>query len=403
MKIRTLDDFDVKGKTVLLRVDMNVPINPQTKQITGNRRIEEVAVTVKALDGAKVVIISHQGRVGRDDFVGMENHAKELEKFCGKKVKYVCDIIGTHAQNEIKNMKNDEILLLDNLRMCAEENYEFTLEESAKTIMVQRLKDLFDLFVLDSFPSAHRTHPSLVGFAQVLPTCAGKLVEKEVNQLENILTVAKSPFVIVLGGSKVDDRLKALKMLIKKERADHVLLTGLIGNVFLRAQGRIKFPLNIKNEDKLVSEAHTLIGEYPDVFSTPVDIAVNKNEERVEIDVRDLNKDDQIFDVGQKTLDYYSKMISGAGTVFISGPAGFFEKEDFQFGTKSLLESVATSMATSIVSGGHLTFALKKYDLADKVNHISTAGGALVRYLTGQKLPMIKCLEDAANGSSPKD
>ena len=403
MKIRTLNDFDIKGKTVLLRVDMNVPIDPETKEITGNRRIEDVAITVKALDGAKIVIISHQGRVGRDDFVGMENHAKELEKFCGKKVKYVCDIIGTHAQSEIKNMNDNEVILLDNLRMCAEENYEFTLEESAKTIMVQRLKDLFDLFVLDSFPSAHRTHPSLVGFAQVLPTCAGKLVEKEVNQLENILTVAKSPFVIILGGSKVDDRLKALKMLIKKERADHVLLTGLIGNVFLRAQGRIKFPLNIKNEDKLVSEAHTLIGEYPDVFSTPVDIAVNKNEERVEIDVRDLNKDDQIFDVGQKTLDYYSKMISGAGTVFISGPAGFFEKKNFQFGTKSLLESVAMSMATSIVSGGHLTFALKKYDLADKVNHISTAGGALVRYLTGQKLPMIKCLEDAANGNGPKD
>ena len=403
MKIRTIEDFDIKGKTVLLRVDMNVPINPETKEITGNKRIEEVAITIKSLNGAKIVIISHQGRVGRDDFVGMENHAKELEKFCGKKVKYVCDVIGTQAQNEIKNMRNDEIILLDNLRMCAEENYEFTLEESAKTIMVQRLKDLFDLFVLDSFPSAHRTHPSLVGFAQVIPTCAGKLVEKEVKQLENILTVAKSPFVIILGGSKVDDRLKALKMLIKKERADHVLLTGLIANVFLRAQGRIKFPLNIKNEDRLVSEAHTLIGEYPDVFSTPVDIAVNKDEERLEIDVRDLNKDDQIFDVGPKTLEYYSKMISGAGTVFISGPAGFFEKENFQFGTKSLLESVANSMATSIVSGGHLTFALKKYDLVDKVNHISTAGGALVRYLTGQKLPMIKCLEDAANGNGSKN
>ena len=400
MKIRTLDDFDVKGKTVLLRVDMNVPIDPDTKQITGNKRIEEVAITTKALDGAKIVIISHQGRVGRDDFVGMENHAKELEKFCGKKVKYVSDVIGTHAQNEIKNMNDNEIILLDNLRLCAEENYEFSLEESAKTLMVQRLKDLFDLFVLDSFPSAHRTHPSLVGFAQVLPTCAGKLVEREVKQLENILTVAKSPFVIILGGSKVDDRLNALKMMIKKERADHVLLTGLIGNVFLRAQGRIKFPLNIKNEDELVSEAHTLIGEYPDVFSTPVDIAINKDGERLEIDVRDLNKDDQIFDVGQKTLDYYSKMITGAGTIFISGPAGFFEKENFQFGTKSLLESVANSMATSIVSGGHLTFALKKYELSDKVNHISTAGGALVRYLTGQTLPMIKCLEDAANGNN---
>ena len=402
MKIRTLDDFDVKGKTVLLRVDMNVPIDPETKKITGNRRIEDVATTIKALDGAKIVIISHQGRVGRDDFVGMENHAKELEKFCDNKVKYVCDVIGTHAQNEIKNMKDNEIILLDNLRMCAEENYEFTLEESAKTTMVQRLKGLFDLFVLDSFPSAHRTHPSLVGFAQVLPTCAGKLVEKEVKQLENILTVAKSPFVIILGGSKVEDRLKAIKMLIEKERADHILLTGVIANVFLRAQGRIKFSLNIKNEDKLVSDAHTLIGDYPDVFSTPVDVAISKNEKRLEIDVRDLSKDDQIFDVGQKTIEYYSKMISGAGTVFFSGPAGFFEKENFQFGTKSLLESVANSMATSIVSGGHLTFALKKYDLVDKVSHISTAGGALVRYLTGQKLPMIKCLEDAANGTNSK-
>ena len=402
MKIRTLDDYDVKGKTVLLRVDMNVPIDPDTKKITGNKRIEDVSITIKALDGAKIVVISHQGRVGRDDFVGMENHAKELEKFCGKKVRYVSDVIGTHAKNEIKNMNSNEIILLDNLRLCAEENYEFTLEESAKTIMVQRLKDLFDLFVLDSFPSAHRIHPSLVGFAQVLPTCAGKLVEEEVKQLENILTVAKSPFVIILGGSKVDDRLRALNMLIEKERADHVLLTGLIANVFLRAQGRIKFPLNIKNEEKLVSEAHTLIGQYPDVFSTPVDIAVNKDDERLEIDVRDLNKDDQIFDVGQKTIDYYSKMISGAGTIFISGPAGFFEKENFQFGTKSLLESVSSSMATSIVSGGHLTFALKKYDLSEKVNHISTAGGALVRYLTGQKLPMIKCLEDAANGNNSK-
>ena len=128
MKIRTLDDYDVKGKTVLLRVDMNVPIDPDTKKITGNKRIEDVSITIKALDGAKIVVISHQGRVGRDDFVGMENHAKELEKFCGKKVRYVSDVIGTHAKNEIKNMNSNEIILLDNLRLCAEENYEFTLE-----------------------------------------------------------------------------------------------------------------------------------------------------------------------------------------------------------------------------------------------------------------------------------
>ena len=369
-------------------------------KFSGTGRIEEVVETINALEGAKIVVISHQGRVGRNDFVGMEEHAKQLERFSGKKVKYVADVIGSLAQNEIKKMDGKEIILLDNLRLCAEENYEFSLEESAKTIMVQRLKDLFDLFILDSFPSAHRTHPSLVGFAQVLPTCAGKLLEKEVKQLENILTVAKSPFTIVLGGSKVDDRLKAINLLIKKERADHVLLTGVIANVFLRAQGRIKYPLNIKDEDEMVAKAHSLIGEHPDVFSTPVDIAVNKDGKRVEIDVRELSKDDEIFDVGTKTLEHYSKMISGAGTVFMSGPAGYFEKESFQFGTKSMLEAIAESMATSIISGGHLTSALRKYSLTDKVNHISTAGGALVRYLTGQKLPMIKCLEDAAERHS---
>ena len=150
----------------------------------------------------------------------------------------------------------------------------------------------------------------------------------------------------------------------------------------------------------MVAKAHSLIGEHPDVFSTPVDIAVNKDGKRVEIDVRELSKDDEIFDIGTKTVEHYSKMISGAGTVFMSGPAGYFEKERFQFGTKSMLEAIAESMATSIISGGHLTSALRQYDLTEKVNHISTAGGALVRYLTGQKLPMIKCLEDAAERHS---
>jgi len=394
--ILTLDDFDLKGKTVLLRVDLNVPIDHDTKEILGEYRIEEAAITIKALNSAKIVVISHQGRVGRKDFVGMKNHAKVLEKYCGKKVKYVQDVIGASAIEEIKNMNDDDIIMLDNLRLCAEENYEFSLEDSAKTIMVKRLAELFDLFVLDSFPSAHRTHPSLVGFAQVLPTCAGKLIEKEVMQLQKILDVAKGPYTIVLGGSKVGDRLMAIKKLIDNKRADHVLLTGVIANVFMRAQGRIKFPLNIKREDEHVANAHTLIGEHPDVFSTPVDVAVNNNNSRTEIDVRDLQNDDEIFDVGQKTIEHYGKIISGSGTVFISGPAGYFEKDDFKTGTKALLEYVANSMSTTIVSGGHLTTALKKYELSDKVDHISTAGGALVRYLAGEELPMIKSLEESA-------
>lgn len=396
MKVLTLDDFDLKGKTVFLRVDMNCPIDPETMEISGTKRIEEAIGTIRSLKDAKVVVASHQGRVGNNDYIGMDKHAKVLEKLIEKKIKYVEDTIGIAAQNEIRNLKNGEILLLDNLRLCAEENYEFAPQEAANTIMVKRLSKLFDLCVLDSFPSAHRSHPSIVGFPYVLPACAGRIVEREVRNLDEIMTVAKAPHVIVLGGSKVSDRLEAIKLLIQNGRADHVLLTGLIGNVFLRAQGRIRYPLGIKREEEVVAKAHSLIGEYPDVFSTPVDIAIDKDGERIEMDVRELEIGDKIYDLGPKTVEHYSKLIAGAGTVFISGPAGFFEKENFSYGTKELLAAVANSMATTIVSGGHLTSALKKYGLVEKINHISTAGGALVLYLTGEKLPMIKALEDAA-------
>ena len=396
VKVLTLDDFDLKGKTVFLRVDMNCPIDPETMEILGTKRIEEAIQTLQSLKDAKVVVASHQGRVGNNDYTGMDKHAKVLEKLMNREIKYVEDVIGEAAQNAIKNLENGDILLLDNLRLCAEENYEFSPENAAKTIMVTRLAKLFDLCVLDSFPSAHRSHPSIVGFPQVLPACAGRIVEREVRNLDEIMTVAKAPHVIVLGGSKVPDRLEAIKLLIQNGRADHVLLTGLIGNVFMRAQARVKSSLGIKREEEVVAKAHTLIGEYPDVFATPVDIAIDKDGERVEMDVREMGKGDKIFDLGPKTVEYYSKLIAGAGTVFISGPAGFFEKENFRYGTKALLTAVANSMATTIVSGGHLTTVLRQEGLAEKINHISTAGGALVLYLTGEKLPMIKALEDAA-------
>ena len=396
MKVLTLDDFDLKGKTVFLRVDMNCPIDPDTLEILGTKRIEETIETLESLKDAKVVVASHQGRVGNNDYTGMDKHAKVLEKLMNRKIKYVEDTIGKAAQDAIRDLDDGDILVLDNLRLCAEENYEFSPENAAKTIMVSRLSKLFDLCVLDSFPSAHRSHPSIIGFPQVLPACAGRIVEREVRNLDEIMTVAKAPHVIILGGSKVPDRLEAIKLLIQNGRADHVLLTGLIGNVFMRAQARIKSPLGIKREDEVVAKAHSLIGDYPDVFATPVDIAIDKDGERIEMDVREIGKGDKIFDLGPKTVEYYSKLISGAGTVFISGPAGFFEKENFKYGTTQMLNSVANSMATTIVSGGHLTTALKQQGLADKINHISTAGGALVLYLTGEKLPMMKALENAA-------
>ena len=396
MKILTIDDFDYAGKTVFLRLDMNCPVDPATGRITGTGRIEEAVESIESLQGAKLVVASHQGRVGSEDYTGMEGHAEVLRSLTGRDIIHVQDVIGSAARRAIASLEGGQTLLLDNLRLCAEENYEFAPDAAARTIMVRRLKGLFDLCVLDSFPSAHRSHPSIVGFSRALPACAGRIAEREVRELDEIMTVAKAPHVVVLGGSKVPDRLEAMRMLIRTGRADHILLTGVIGNVFMRAQGRVRSPLGIAREDEVVAKAHALIGEYPDVFSTPVDVAVDKDGDRVEVDVRDLGRGDRILDLGAKTVEHYNRMISGAGTVFISGPPGLFENERFKHGTEGLLRGVADSMATTIVSGGHLTTALRRYGLEGRINHLSTAGGALVRYLTGKKLPMMQSLEEAA-------
>ena len=395
MKVLSLDDFDLRGKTVYLRVDMNSPMDKQARDISSTRRIEEVAPTLDDMKESKVVLASHQGRAGNKDYTGLDRHAKVLESILGRRVKYVEDVIGPAAREAIKGMKDGDILLLDNLRLCAEDNYEFTPHDASNTIMVKRLAGLFDLCVLDSFPTAHRSHPSIVGFPQRIPACAGRMAEREVKNLERIMTVAKAPHVVVLGGAKIPDRIESIKMLIKNGRADSVLLTGLIGNVFMRAQSRIRYQLGIHDEDEIVRTAHDLLGEYPDVFYTPVDVAVESGGKRLEVEVRDL-MGNKIYDIGTKTVEHYAKIIASAGTVFISGPAGYFERDEFGIGTKRLLEAVAGSMATTIVSGGHLTAALKRHGLDTHINHISTAGGALVRYLTGEKLPMIRVLEEAA-------
>ena len=191
---------------------MNCPIDPKTMEISGKKRIEESIPTIESLTDSKLVIASHQGRVGNTDYTSMAKHAAVLEEMLGRKIRYVEDTIGEAAQSAIRDLKDGEILMLDNLRLCAEENYEFLPEDAAKTIMVSRLWKLFDLCVLDSFPSAHRSHPSIVGFPNVIPACAGRIVEKEVRELDEILSVAKAPHVVVLGGSKVADRLEAISL-----------------------------------------------------------------------------------------------------------------------------------------------------------------------------------------------
>ncbi|MEM3074057.1 MAG: phosphoglycerate kinase, partial [Nitrososphaerales archaeon] len=392
----TIEDLDLSGKTVVLRVDINTPIDPKTLKLLELNRIMEAAVTIKDLSNSKVVVMSHQGRVGRYDYIPLEQHAEALSKVLGKEVKFVDDVFGPAAREAISSLQDNQVLLLDNLRFTAEENVEYTPEAAANTYLVRKLAPLFDACVLDAFPTAHRSSPSIVGFAEVLPTCGGRLIVKELKTLNRILKVAKGPYVAVLGGAKVSDRIEAVETLISNKRADKVLLCGLLANVFLRAVGKLRMPLGIDKEEQYVKKAHTLLDEYPDVFEFPSDVAVERSGERVEVRLEDLREDEAVYDIGHKTVENYSKIIRGAGTVFMSGPPGFFEKEGFGYGTESLLRSMASSFATTIVSGGHLSAALQKFGIKEWIDHVSTAGGALVLYLAGKRLPLIEALYKAA-------
>jgi phosphoglycerate kinase len=391
----TIEDLPLEGKVVFLRVDMNTPLDPQTGKLMELNRIQEAAVSIRDLNKSRVVVGSHQGRVGRDDYIPLSQHAEALSRILGKKVRFADDIFGPYAIKEIDSLTNGEVLLLDNLRFTAEENMEFSPEAASKTILVQKLYKHFDACVLDAFPTAHRAHPSIVGFSYLLPTCAGRLVSKELKALNRVMTVSKAPFTTVLGGAKVSDRLEAIDTLIANKRADKVLLCGLIANVFLKAARKIEYDIGIDKEDKMVERASFLMADYPDTFELPVDVAVARSEERVEIPVSELRNGDKVYDIGSKTIDHYSRIIRSSGTIFMSGPPGLFEDPRFGLGTESLLRAMASSFGTTIVSGGHLSAALQRFGIKEWIDLVSTAGGALVLFLGGRNLPLIEALANS--------
>lgn len=401
MKLLTDSYEKLAGRTVWLRVDMNCPV--KNGHILGTRRIKEAAENLRYLKQSRVVVATHQGRVGNSEYVELDEHANILEAECGRPVKYIRDVMGDAAIHAITNMNDGDIILLDNLRFCAEENHDYeTGAEGASSIIVRRHAPHIDACVLDAFPCAHRMHPSITGFAYAgIDAYAGVITGREVTNLSKIMSVVKAPHVVVLGGSKIADRLHAMDTLLSRGRADHILLTGLVGCLFLYAQARIDTSMLDKKitPPELVKKAHVLMDKYPGRLHTPVDVALDIDGKRVDVDVRyvrgfgdDMDQSVKICDIGPNTSSYYSKWISSAGTVFVSGPAGCFEREDFATGTRTILHAIAHSSATTIVSGGHLTTALADMGLTQNINHISTAGGALVSYMTGNTLPMIKAL-----------
>ena len=402
-KYLTLDDFNVKNKVVLVRVDFNSEIDPETKNVTSDVRIRAHAeTTIKELaeKGAKVVILAHQGRKGEADFTPLKQHAEILGKILKCPVKYVDDIYGEKAQNAIKNLQSGEILVLGNVRGFDGETKKGTPEEHAKTPLVQNLAPLADLFVNDAFAAAHRAHVSMVGFTAVLPSAAGRIMERELKSLSRALEAPEKPCVYVMGGAKADDSLEISKYVLGDGIADYVVVGGVTSQLFLAAKG---VDLGKKTMDFLVKKELTglipgikaLMEKYPEGVVVPVDVALDVDGKRKEISVDELPTEYSIFDIGAKSAEKYAGIVSKAKSIVVSGPMGVYENPEFNYGTKKVFEAIADSKAFSLAGGGNTIAAIQEYGLTEKIGYISTAGGALIEFLMGKKLPGVEALKNA--------
>lgn len=398
---KTMDDYDFEGKTVLVRVDVNSPVDPIEGELLDDTRMVLHSTTIRELsdDGAKVVLIAHQSRPGKSDFTTLKQHALSLSNIIGKDVQYVDSIFSKETQNIISNMVNGEIILLENVRFYSEEMPKLTPEEQANTHMVKTLAPLCDYFINDAFATAHRSQTSLIGFAQRLPSLAGRVMELELTTLYGILDNAQEPRVYVLGGIKADDSINVMANALKTNRADYVLTTGLVANIFLVASGVNLQKYNndfIKQRgfEEYIDIAKELLDNFSDKIILPVDLAIYEDDSRVEYSVNEI-PDLPIYDIGTKTIELYKEKILEAKTLFANGPAGVFEKEGFNLGTEDLLNAMAESKGFSIIGGGHLAAAASNMDLDDDITHISSGGGASINLIAGKELPAVKALVDS--------
>ena len=288
----TIDDFNFKDKTVFVRVDLNCPIDQKSREFLDDRRIVEHAKTVKELSdkGAKVVVLAHQGRPGDEaEFTTLQKHAERLGKYVGKKVKYVPDILGPTAQSELESLKSGDIILLENVRFLAEENLNRTPAEQAQTLFIKFLAPFVDYFVLDAFATVHRSQPSLVGFTEIKPSLAGRVLEEEVKMLSKAVEAKKHPAIFVTGGAKIKDSIKTIEQFLNRKIVDEVLTCGLVGNIFLAAKGyQVSGIEYIEDYAKLLEKSKKLLGLFPDKILIPEDVAVDKYGQREEIPVSKL-------------------------------------------------------------------------------------------------------------------
>jgi len=397
----TLDDVDTANKRVFLRVDINVPLDPSTHLILDDTRIKAVSETLSELEDARVVLGSHQSRPGKDDFTSLEPHAQALAGCCNQEVKFVEDVIGPHARQRIAKVERGQVLVLDNLRFCAEENVDDKPEKLLKTHFVRTLAPLFELNINDAFATAHRSQPSIVGLAEALPSAAGRLMEKELGAVSGLLVEPKRPCVYILGGAKVEDKVPVIKHILDREKADKILLGGVPAKLFLRAKD-MKISTNDEEEVAVLREhietAKGLLSKYGDKIDLPVDLAYEDSHgRRVDHEIDSQPVKGPALDVGVKTIEKYSEAVEDAATAVANGPLGVFERNGFDVGTKKILESMAKSSGYTVIGGGHMVGLASILGIDEKLSHVSTAGGAMLSLLSGQSLPGVEALVRAAD------
>jgi phosphoglycerate kinase len=408
--IRTIDEFEVEGKTVLCRVDINQPVDKKTNTLKDITRIKACVPTIKELSdkGAKVVLLAHQGSdIEYKNFYTTQPHSIVLSELLGREVQFIDDVCGPAARERINGLKNGEILLLDNVRFMSEEQTLFemklclTHEQQAQTLLVHKLAPLADLYVCDAFAAAHRDQPSLCGFEQVLPSAMGRLFEKEFCVISELMGNPERPCTFLLGGAKIADAFMMLDTVLANGVADKVLTGGLVANILLAAKGEeigsgsMKFILK-SNYGEFIEKAKALYEKYSDKIELPCDLAYVKDEKRCEAAIGSVPEDISATDIGSKTAKHYADTIEKSKTVFINGPMGVFEKEETELGTKEIWTALGKTSAYTVVGGGDSITATNKYGLTDKLSYICTGGGALIRFLTGEELPVVKALRNAA-------
>lgn len=391
MNKQTIEDIDVAGKRVFVRVDFNVPMD-EHHEITDDTRIRAALPTIRYLiaHGAKVILASHLGRPkGKvDDKYRLGPVAYRLEELLGRPVMKVGDVVGDEAKRAVAGLKEGDVLLLENVRFEPG-------EEKNDPALAKEMASLADIFVNDAFGAAHRAHASTAGIAEYLPAVAGFLMKKEIDFLGKALENPDKPFLAILGGAKVSDKIGVIDNLLNK--VDTLIIGGGMAFTFLKAQGQ-KVGKSLLEEDKIELARQMMEKAQAKGVEVllPVDVVVaDRVAEDVPVNVVDVNHipDDQMgLDIGPRTIDLFNEAIGQAKTIVWNGPMGVFEMAPFAEGTFAIARAMAASQAVTIVGGGDSASAVEKAGVAEKMTHISTGGGASLEFLEGKKLPGVEAL-----------